>query len=343
MSLSCRSSSMPLKPILFEAVSHWSHADVIVKPFLFDAIQCHFVWSCFSSMPFCLKPFLFEAMLFEAVPMLLGSRFYLMPYLFYAVPLWSRFFLKQWYLAVKIIRWDRFRQLHCMLFEVLRLQRGSPGQFESIHCMRSVDRVSRYSVVSHTGCWDTKRSTSGYVFIMSGGPVTWSSKRQAMVALSTVEAKYVAMSRCDQQMKRMQSWLDEVDIGHDIPGIIKGDSRGGFALTKNTKDHGKIKHIDIHHHYICDLVHWEGSFCQQPCRPFYQAAFPRPPSQIPQHAQHRIDSQASYIYGGVLKDTHMNPLRISYYYFFYFFFYFHVTPVSVSYCWYPRLVLVTGL
>jgi hypothetical protein len=104
------------------------------------------------------------------------------------------------------------------------------------------------------GCKDTRRSTSGYVFIMAGGPVTWSSKRQTTVALSTVEAEYVAMSRCAQQMVWMQSWLDEVDIEHSIPGLIKGDNRGAMALTKNTKDHGKVKHIDIRHHYIRELL-----------------------------------------------------------------------------------------
>jgi hypothetical protein len=81
-----------------------------------------------------------------------------------------------------------------------------------------------YADADYGGCRDTKRSTSGYVFLMSGGPVTWSSKRQATVALSTVEAEYVAMSRCAQQMKWMQSWLDEIDIDHNMPGIIRGDS-----------------------------------------------------------------------------------------------------------------------
>jgi hypothetical protein len=89
---------------------------------------------------------------------------------------------------------------------------------------------------------------------MAGGAVSWSSKRQATVALSTVEAEYVSMSRCAQQMVWMQNWLDEVTIQHDMPGVIKGDSRGAIALTKNTKDHGKIKHINIRHHYIRELV-----------------------------------------------------------------------------------------
>ena len=104
------------------------------------------------------------------------------------------------------------------------------------------------------GCRDTRRSTSGYVFTMAGGPVTWSSKRQATVALSTVEAEYVAMSRCAQQMAWMKTWLDEVQIEHEVPGVIMGDNRGAIALAKNTKDHGKVKHIDIRHHYLRELV-----------------------------------------------------------------------------------------
>jgi hypothetical protein len=89
---------------------------------------------------------------------------------------------------------------------------------------------------------------------MAGGPVTWSSKRQTTVALSTVEAEYVAMSRCAQQMVWMQSWLNEVEVKISVPGLIRGDSRGAIALTKNTKDHGKVKHIDIRHHYIRELL-----------------------------------------------------------------------------------------
>ena len=111
-----------------------------------------------------------------------------------------------------------------------------------------------YVDADYGGCRDTRRSTSGYVFTMAGGAVTWSSKRQATVALSTVEAEYVAMSRCAQQMIWMQTWLDEVEVTHDMPGMIKGDSRGAIALAKNTKDHGKVKHIDIRHHYLRELV-----------------------------------------------------------------------------------------
>ena len=108
------------------------------------------------------------------------------------------------------------------------------------------------------GCRDTHQLTSGYVFMMTGGVVTGSSKWQATVALSTVKVEYVTMSQCTQQMVWMQNWLDEAEVECMHPGIIKGDSHGVIALMKHTQDHGKVKHIDIWHHYIHDLI-WSGA------------------------------------------------------------------------------------
>ena len=120
---------------------------------------------------------------------------------------------------------------------------------------RNADLSPTAFVDADYGCRDTCCSTSGHVFLMAGGAVTWSSKHQTTVALSTVEAEYVAMSRCAQQMVWMHSWLSEVGIEYSLPGVIRGDNSGAIALTKNTKDHGKVKHIDIHHHYIRELLH----------------------------------------------------------------------------------------
>lgn len=94
-------------------------------------------------------------------------------------------------------------------------------------------------------CRNTCHSTLGYVFMMAGGAITWSSKCQATVALSTIEAEYVAMSWCTQQMAWMHSWLDEIEIKYLQPGLIQGDSWGAIGLMKNTKDHRKVKHINI--------------------------------------------------------------------------------------------------
>ena len=93
---------------------------------------------------------------------------------------------------------------------------------------------SAFVDTDYGGCRDTRRSTSGYVFTMAGGAITWSSKWQATISLSTVKAEYVALSRCGQQMVWMHSWLNEVDIKYSQPGVIKGDSHGQSLWQWNT-------------------------------------------------------------------------------------------------------------
>ncbi|KAF7353204.1 Gag-Pol polyprotein [Mycena sanguinolenta] len=111
-----------------------------------------------------------------------------------------------------------------------------------------------YGDADYAGCVDTRRSTSGYVFVMAGAPVSWSSKRQATVALSTVEAEYISLTRAAQQQKWMYSWMEEVGLKQELPGTLYCDNRGAVDLTKNTKAHSKVKHIDIRHHFIRELV-----------------------------------------------------------------------------------------
>jgi hypothetical protein len=106
----------------------------------------------------------------------------------------------------------------------------------------------------YAACIDTRRSTSGQVFVMAGAPVCWASKRQATVALSTVEAEYISLTRAAQQLKWMYSWMAEVGMKQELPGVLYGDNRGAVDLTKTTKSHSKVKHIDIRHHYIRELV-----------------------------------------------------------------------------------------
>ena len=53
------------------------------------------------------------------------------------------------------------------------------------------------------------------------------------------------MSQCAQQMAHMHSWLDKAEIEYLQPSLIKGDNCRATTLMKNTKDHSKVKHIDI--------------------------------------------------------------------------------------------------
>ena len=74
------------------------------------------------------------------------------------------------------------------------------------------------------GDLDSRRLTSGYVFMMAGGAVSWSSKRQPTVSLSTTEAEYIALTHSAQQALWMINFLAEIDLPQTFPVSIHADN-----------------------------------------------------------------------------------------------------------------------
>lgn len=97
---------------------------------------------------------------------------------------------------------------------------------------------------------DTRRSTTGYVFELSNGPVTWCSKRQESVSLSTTEAEYIAASTATQEAVWLRNLLH--DLGHTCRSATKMhvDNTSAIKLTKNSEFHKRTKHIDVRYHFI---------------------------------------------------------------------------------------------
>jgi len=81
------------------------------------------------------------------------------------------------------------------------------------------------------GCRESRRSTEGNIFIVAGGPVSWESKRQETVALSTVKAEYMAFTRATSQAIWLSKFFDEVGLQIDRPVLIYGDNAGSIANT----------------------------------------------------------------------------------------------------------------
>jgi hypothetical protein len=104
---------------------------------------------------------------------------------------------------------------------------------------------------------DTRRSTSGYVFNLGSAAISWSSKRQSTVSLSTCEAEYVGQTNATKEAIWLQKFLKQIQPDED-PGlgatIIYGDNQGAIALAKNDQFHGRVKHIDIRHHFIREQI-----------------------------------------------------------------------------------------
>ncbi|GAU45892.1 hypothetical protein TSUD_24940 [Trifolium subterraneum] len=99
-----------------------------------------------------------------------------------------------------------------------------------------------------------RRSTSGYVFKFQNAPVSWCSKKQSVIALSSCEAEYVAGSLAACQANWLQSLLSEMKIIDNITVMLKIDNKSTINLAKNPVSHGKSKHIETRFHFLRDQV-----------------------------------------------------------------------------------------
>lgn len=104
------------------------------------------------------------------------------------------------------------------------------------------------------GCLDDRKSTSGYAFSLGSGVISWSSKKQEIVALSSSEAEYIAATASSCQAVWLKRLLADVFQEQAVGTKIFCDNKATIAMTKNPAFHSRTKHIDIRYHFIRDLV-----------------------------------------------------------------------------------------
>jgi hypothetical protein len=99
-----------------------------------------------------------------------------------------------------------------------------------------------------------RESVSGFIGTLAGGAVTYSSKKQASVALSSTESEYMALLHALKEQIWLLRFLKE--IGYDISdqNIIYCDNQSAIALAHNPEHHARTKHIDIQYHFVRNCV-----------------------------------------------------------------------------------------
>ncbi|KAJ9561363.1 hypothetical protein OSB04_006523 [Centaurea solstitialis] len=110
-----------------------------------------------------------------------------------------------------------------------------------------------YTNSDHAGCKLNRKSTSGACQFLGDKLVSWLSRKQNCVSLSTAEAEYVAAACCCSQVLWMKTQL--ADFRYTMQRIpIYCDSKSAIQITANPVQHSRTKHIDIRYHFIKDHV-----------------------------------------------------------------------------------------
>jgi hypothetical protein len=99
-----------------------------------------------------------------------------------------------------------------------------------------------------------RHSISGYVVLLHGSPIAWSARKQSLIALSTAEAEYIALTSVAREVLYLKSLLEELYEPADEEIPIYCDNQGAIALASNNKFHARTKHIDIRYHFIRALI-----------------------------------------------------------------------------------------
>jgi len=106
-------------------------------------------------------------------------------------------------------------------------------------------------------CPDDRRSYTGYAFILGGSPVSWESRKQRTVALSSTEAEYMALSEAVKEAIYLKRMLSELGFYKLAEVNVYIDNNGARKLAENPVFHNRTKHIDVRHYFVREAIERE--------------------------------------------------------------------------------------
>ena len=119
----------------------------------------------------------------------------------------------------------------------------SKGSSDTCLCFTGASlKLQDYVDADFAGDIDSRKSTTKFVFTLSGTTISWASNIQTIVTLSTTEAKYVAATEARKEMIWLHGFLNELGKKQEM-GILHSDNQSEIFHAKNLAFHSKSKHI----------------------------------------------------------------------------------------------------
>ena len=95
---------------------------------------------------------------------------------------------------------------------------------------------------------------TGFIIYLRGVPVSWKSRGQKSVTLSSTEAEFVALSEAAKEIKFIVQVLESMKQKIEFPIIVRVDNVGAIGLSKNLSTSQRTKHIDVRYHFVREFV-----------------------------------------------------------------------------------------
>ena len=124
------------------------------------------------------------------------------------------------------------------------------------------------------------------MFVVNNGAITWRSKKQTMIALSSTEAEYIALSEAGCEACWLRNLYEELGYTQKSPNLLKGDNDGSIAMARNPQFHKRSKHIATRWHWVRDLVQNGMITIESCCDPEQMADVLTKPLAHPKHQKH---------------------------------------------------------
>jgi hypothetical protein len=101
---------------------------------------------------------------------------------------------------------------------------------------------------------ETRISVTGFIVYLMGVPVSWRSKAQRGVTLSSSKAEYVAISEAVKEIKFMYFLLQDIGFDVELPIVVETDNIGALFMSQNALTGVRTRHVDTRYHFIRENV-----------------------------------------------------------------------------------------